>query len=94
MRIAVSIAHAFAVVLIDRVPSTATRDSAPTWSTPGRPWRKARNAESERVTSSYGGSGAINARASSGSASGSSRWVMPIIVPWAAIASRDPHSRG
>ena len=75
-RVAMSIAQAFAVVLIDRVPSTATRDSAPTWSTPGRPCRKARKAESERVTSSYGGSGAINARASSGSASGSNRWVM------------------
>src|SRR5687767_3718159 len=81
-------AQAFAVVLMERVPSMATRDSAPTWSTPGRPWRKARNAESERVTSSYGGSGAINARASSGSASGSSTWVMGSLSP-AAVA--DPN---
>ena len=76
IEMAVSIAQAFAVVLIDRVPSIATRASAPTWSTPGRPCRKARKAASERVTSSYGGSGAVSARASSGSASGSSTWVM------------------
>src|SRR3954454_1721125 len=58
IEMAVSIAQAFAVVLIDRVPSTATRDSAPTWSTPGSPWRNARRAASDRVTSSYGGLGA------------------------------------
>ena len=51
VEIAVSIAHAFAVVLIDRVASWAARCSAPTWSTPGRPWRNARNAAAERVTS-------------------------------------------
>src|SRR3954451_5371951 len=81
IEIAVSMAQALAVVLIDRVPSIATRDSAPTWSTPGRPWRNARNAASDRVTSSYGGGGAINARASSGSASGSSTWVMASFSP-------------
>ena len=37
MLIAVSIAHAFAVVLIERVPSDAARASQPTWSTPDRP---------------------------------------------------------
>src|SRR3954447_12691123 len=77
---AVSIAQAFAVVLIERVPSTAVRASAPTWSTPGRPWRKARNAESERVTSSYGGSGPEIGRAYVDGASGSSTWVMPNIL--------------
>src|SRR6476660_9102660 len=35
MLIAVSIAQALLVVLIDRVPSPATRASQPTWSTPG-----------------------------------------------------------
>ena len=38
MLIAVSIAQALLVVLIERVPRPATRPSQPTWSTPGRPW--------------------------------------------------------
>src|SRR5437016_3580297 len=50
MRIARSIAHALAVVLIERVPSIAARATAPTSSTPGRPCRKVRNAASDRVT--------------------------------------------
>src|SRR6476619_49319 len=37
IEIAVSMAQAFAVVLIERVPRPAARPSAPTWSTPGRP---------------------------------------------------------
>src|SRR5512133_3530492 len=37
MLIAVSIAQALLVVLIDRVPSAATRPSQPTWSTPWSP---------------------------------------------------------
>ncbi len=45
-------AHCFAVVLIERVDSVATRASAPTWSTPGRPWRKRRKLESDEVISS------------------------------------------
>src|SRR3954465_5741006 len=57
IEIAVSIAHALAVVLIERVPSWAARASAPTWSTPGRPWRKARKLSFDRGTSSYGGRG-------------------------------------
>jgi hypothetical protein len=40
------------VVLIDLVPSPAARASQPTWSTPGRPWRKRRSEDSERTTSS------------------------------------------
>ena len=51
MRMAVSMAHAFDVVLIERVPRAAVRASAPTWSTPGRPCRNARKAASEAVTS-------------------------------------------
>jgi hypothetical protein len=47
-----SMAQAFDVVLIDRVPRPAARDSHPTWSTPGRPWRNRRSEESERTTSS------------------------------------------
>src|SRR6476619_7262519 len=35
---AVSMAQALLVVLIDRVPSAAARPSHPTWSTPGSPW--------------------------------------------------------
>src|SRR5674476_464493 len=38
MLIAVSMAHALEVVLMERVPNPAARPSAPTWSTPGRPW--------------------------------------------------------
>src|SRR3954447_8264584 len=57
IEIAVSIAHALAVVLIDRVPSCAARASAPTWSTPGSPCRNARRLSFDRGTSSYGGSG-------------------------------------
>src|SRR3954466_15853348 len=81
IEMAVSIAQAFAVVLMERVLSTAGRASAATWSTPGRPWRKARNAESDRVTSSYGGSGPAIGRAYADGASGSSTWVMAIILP-------------
>ena len=44
-------AHAFAVVLIERVPSPAARASAPTWSTPGRPCRNRLNVSSLRVMS-------------------------------------------
>ena len=44
-------AYALAVVLIERVPRSAARASAPTWSTPGRPCRKRRSDESEDVTS-------------------------------------------
>jgi len=51
MRIAVSMAHALAVVLMLRVNSPAARASAPTWSTPGSPKRNRRSAPSERVTS-------------------------------------------
>src|SRR3954447_14546689 len=88
IEMAVSIAHALAVVLIERVPSWAARASAPTWSTPGRPCRKARNAESDRVTSSYGGSGPVMGRAYADGASGSSTWVMPIILPCPSTRSR------
>ena len=42
IEIARSIAVCFAVVLIDRVASVAARNSAPTWSTPGRPYRNRR----------------------------------------------------
>src|SRR4051794_26839676 len=91
---AVSIAHALAVVLIERVPSWAARASAPTWSTPGRPWRKARNAESDRVTSSYGGSGPGMGRAYTDGASGSSTWGMAIILPCASTPSRRPPPLG
>src|SRR3712207_4526832 len=83
MEIAVSIAQALAVVLIDRVPRTATRDSAPTWSTPGRPCRKARKAASERVTSRYGARGSRRGGIAAAGASGSSTWVMPGILPCA-----------
>src|SRR3954468_22361678 len=81
IEMAVLIAQAFAVVLMERVHSTAVRASAPPWSTPGRPWRKARNAESDRVTSSYDGSGPAIGRAYADGASGSSTWVMAIILP-------------
>src|SRR3954465_8612613 len=70
IEIAVSIAQALAVVLIERVASTAVRASAPTWSTPGSPCRKARNAESDRATSSYGGGGAAAGRAAGARAAG------------------------
>ena len=50
MRIARSRANSLAVVLIERVPSVAARASAPTWSTPGSPWRNRRSAASEAVT--------------------------------------------
>jgi hypothetical protein len=46
-----SIAHCFAVVLIDRVARVAALASAPTWSTPGRPCRKRRNEVSVAVIS-------------------------------------------
>jgi len=51
MRMARSMANALAVVLIDRVARSAARASAPTWSTPGRPWRNRRSVASEAVTS-------------------------------------------
>ncbi len=51
MRIAISSAHSLADVLIDRVARVAARASAPTWSTPGKPWRKRRRSDSERPTS-------------------------------------------
>src|SRR5918994_6830676 len=38
IEMAVSMAHALLVVLIDRVASEAARSSQPTWSTPGSPW--------------------------------------------------------
>src|SRR4051794_31416987 len=94
IEIAVSMAHALAVVLIDRVPSIAARDSAPTWSTPGSPCRNARNAASERVTSRYGPVRTVSARASSGSASGSSTWVMSIILPRGVSVLVAAHSAG
>ncbi|CAB4341789.1 unannotated protein [freshwater metagenome] len=40
MLIAISIPSAFALVLIERVPSIAARDSSPTASTPGSPCKK------------------------------------------------------
>src|SRR3954452_21402597 len=86
MEIAVSMAHALAVVLMDRVLSTAVRASAPTWSTPGRPCRKVRKAASERVTSPYGGSGALVSGVSADSAPGASTWVMRSFSP-AAVAT-------
>ncbi len=51
MEMARSMAYAFAVVLIERVPSMAARPSRPTASTPGNPCRKRRSAASEAVTS-------------------------------------------
>src|SRR4051812_23597990 len=42
-------AQALALVLIDRVERVAARASAPTWSTPGRPWRNRRKDASEAV---------------------------------------------
>ena len=53
--IARSIAHALAVVLIDRVDRVAARASAPTWSTPGRPCRNRRSEASEAVMSATSG---------------------------------------
>ncbi|CAM5644359.1 hypothetical protein SHIRM173S_02006 [Streptomyces hirsutus] len=46
-----SMAYAFAVVLIERVPSEAARASRPTASTPGSPCRKRRSVLSDAVTS-------------------------------------------
>src|SRR3954451_9275389 len=80
IEIAVSIAQALAVVLIERVPSTFARFSAPTWSTPGRPCRNARKASFERVTSANGSGRVPGAALGSGSAFGSSTWVMPGIL--------------
>jgi hypothetical protein len=42
MEMAMSMAHALEVVLMDRVPRVVARAFAPTSSTPGRPWRKRR----------------------------------------------------
>ena len=39
------------VTNLERVPRLATLASAPTWSTPGSPWRNRRREASERVTS-------------------------------------------
>lgn len=50
-----SMAYAFAVVLMERVPSAAARVSRPTVSTPGSPWRKRRSVVSDEVTSGRGG---------------------------------------
>ena len=64
-----SIANSLAVVLIDRVPRVAARASAPTWSTPGRPWRNRRSEASERVISEKsqtGGARCPGCRRSSG----------------------------
>ena len=55
MRMARSSANRLAVVLIERVASVAARASAPTWSTPGSPWRKRRSAASDAVTSASDG---------------------------------------
>jgi hypothetical protein len=44
-------AQALAVVLMDRVPREAARASAPTWSTPGSPWRNLRSVSSFLVMS-------------------------------------------
>jgi uracil phosphoribosyltransferase len=51
MRIARSRAKSFDAFLIERVDRSATLASAPTWSTPGRPWRKRRSADSDAVAS-------------------------------------------
>ena len=51
MRIAISSAQSLADVLIDRVASAAVLASAPTWSTPGKPCRKRRRSDSERLRS-------------------------------------------
>src|SRR3954471_15405104 len=75
MEIAVSMAHALAVVLMDLVLSTAVRASAPTWSTPGRPRRKARQAASERGRSPYGGNGVRDGGVAADGAPGASTWV-------------------
>src|SRR6478672_9004770 len=45
IEIARSMAQAFDVVLIERVPRPAARPSQPTWSTPGRPWSQLVRAE-------------------------------------------------
>jgi hypothetical protein len=47
--------------LMERVPRPAALLSAPTWSTPGSPWRKRRSDASEDVTSvkSAGAAGAV-----------------------------------
>src|SRR4029453_3156676 len=50
IRIARSIAHCLAVVLIDRAESLAARSSAPTWSTLVSPCRNRRSGASEDVT--------------------------------------------
>ncbi|CAM5661036.1 hypothetical protein SFUMM280S_07794 [Streptomyces fumanus] len=49
-----SSAYAFAVVLMERVPSAAARASRPTASTPGSPCRKRRSVLSDAVTSGTG----------------------------------------
>ena len=50
-----SSANSFDCFLIERVPRSATRASAPTWSTPGSPWRKRRSADSDAVASTRAG---------------------------------------
>ena len=51
IEIAASIAHNLASVLIERVARLAALASAPTWSTPGKPWRNRRSDISERARS-------------------------------------------
>src|SRR4051794_24232520 len=92
IEIAVSIAQAFAVVLIDRVPSTATLDSTPTWSTPGSPCRKARNSACERVTGANGASGSGDVRPPLDSAPESSTCVMWIILLLGTVPAVVAHS--
>ena len=45
-----SMARRLESVLIERVPRDAARCSAPTWSTPGRPWRNLRSEDSLAVS--------------------------------------------
>jgi hypothetical protein len=59
IRIARSIAHCLAVVLIDRAESLAARSSAPTWSTPVSPWRNRRSEASEEVISARRSDGSV-----------------------------------
>src|ERR687893_1877217 len=81
IEMAVSRAQDLAVVLIDRVPRTATRDSAPTWSTPGNPCRKARRAASERVTSRYGAGGSRRGGIAAAGAAGAGTGVLAAFSP-------------
>ena len=68
IEIAMSIAHALAVVLIDRVARPAARASAPTWSTPGQAVQPGGQgpvghpADAEDVARSVGGGGGAHRR--------------------------------